>query len=86
MERLVASFMIGLSQVAGLTSSGWLRCRGKVVGEKNLNRHNDRERYNKYHCKHQRHQPQATGPPKDCTLAVRAAPAEKPATEDDLTG
>ena len=32
-----------------------LRDRGKVVAEKNLGRHNDRERHKKHHCKHQRH-------------------------------
>src|SRR4029450_2083178 len=69
----------------GINFISWLRCRGKVVGEKNLNRHSDRERHNKYDCKHQRHQPQATGPPKDCTLAVRSAPAEKPATQNHET-
>ena len=56
-----------------------------MITEKNLSRNNDRERYHKHHCKCQRHQPYAAGPPKNCTAAVCAAPAEKPATQNNET-
>ena len=59
-----------------------LRRRGKVFAEKNLNRNNDRERHNNHHCKRQSHQPYAAGPAKNCTAAVYAAHAEKPATQN----
>jgi hypothetical protein len=72
-------------QVAWLVFISWLWRRGKVIAEKNLNWDNDRERHSNHHCKRQRHQPQATGPTNNCTPAVRAAPAEKPTTQNHET-
>ena len=52
------------------------------IAEKNLDRHNDRERRNNHHCKRQRHEPYpAKRPPKNCT-DVEATPPEKPATRN----
>jgi hypothetical protein len=63
-------------------SLGRLRRRGKVATEKKLSRHDDRERYDRHHCKRQRHRPYAAGPPKNCTAAVCTASTEKPPSKN----
>lgn len=50
--------------------------------EKNLS---GSQRHNKHDSKHQRHQPYAAAPPKNCTAAVRPPLAEKPATQSEET-
>jgi hypothetical protein len=56
-----------------------------VIAEKKLDGKNDCERRNKHQGKCQRHQPYIAAPSKNCTAAVRAAFAEKPATQREET-
>jgi hypothetical protein len=70
-------FVEDVMRLAGLVFISWLWRPGKVIGEKNLDRHSERGTL-------KRTSMPLTRPPNYCTLAVRAAPAEKAAAESDL--